>query len=61
MKWLEMDAELQAEGWSLQLYRHHQGGWFAFYGNVSYLPASGKGDTHEEAIEKAYSIIKERE
>ena len=59
MTWQEIDEKLHAEGWSLQLLHGH-GQWQVFFGHQAYLPAAGKADTIQEAIEIAYKKIKER-
>ena len=57
MDWLELNAELQAEGWSLQL-SNRQGQWRAFYGNMAHLPRSASGSSPQEAVENAYNLIR---
>lgn len=59
MDWQELDNELHAEGWSMQALHSH-GEWHVFMGNVAYLPAAGKANTLQEAVEIAYNKIKER-
>ena len=57
MDWLELNAELQAEGWSLQL-NNRANQWRAFYGNMAYIPRCGQGGSPQEAVEMAYNLIK---
>ncbi len=56
--WMHLHAELEADGWSLQL-SGRAGEWRAFYGNQAHIPRSTKGSSPQEAVERAYKLIKE--
>ena len=56
--WLQLDGELQKDGWHLQLTRHYDE-WKALYTNQCEIPRSAKGNSAQEAVGRAYKLIRE--
>lgn len=59
MNWKRIDNRLKKDGWHIQVTRHHDE-WRALFFSITELPASGKGKTIDEAVTKAYELIKGR-
>ncbi len=56
MDWQATDAELQKDGWHLQVNRHYSD-WRALYLNATAIPCSGRGETLEEAVTNAAKVV----
>jgi hypothetical protein len=58
MDWLEVDRQLEAEGWNLLLSRHHEQ-WRCHYDHVAHLPCAAVGLDREDVIRRAQTKIRE--
>ncbi len=58
MKWIDVDKELEAEGWNLLLLRNHEQ-WRCHYSHVAHLPCSASGLDRDQVITEAQNKAKE--
>ncbi len=57
MNWIEIDKQLQDEGWQLTLIRHGPD-WRCHYSHVAHLPEAAHGTDMEMVIEQVQSLIR---